>query len=106
MNIKLVLFLFFAILEGKTAMCQTKTRIGSTVPNFTSFQRKFTGTGYLLPPINQTVYTQHGKEKQPFFCEIESRVEKKWNQSFKFRLGSTEMVDYLEQKPNAKWPFK
>jgi hypothetical protein len=36
-----------------------------------------------------------------FFCRQEIKLEKAIKIPFKFRLGSVQMVDYLEQKPNS-----
>jgi hypothetical protein len=36
-----------------------------------------------------------------FFCRQEIKLEKALKIPFKFRLGSVQMVDYLEQKPNS-----
>ena len=43
-------------------------------------------------------------EKLPFFCRMEYRLGKKTILPFKFRLGSVEYVDWLEQKPGCT-PF-
>jgi hypothetical protein len=36
-----------------------------------------------------------------FFCKQEIKLEKAIKIPFKFRLGSVQMVDYLERKPNT-----
>lgn len=36
-----------------------------------------------------------------FFCKNELLMEKATNIAFRFRLGSQDYVDYLEQKPNS-----
>lgn len=40
-------------------------------------------------------------EELPFFCRIEYRLGKTTAIPFKFRLGSVEYVDWLEQKPGC-----
>ncbi|MBK8922940.1 MAG: hypothetical protein IPM81_15750 [Saprospirales bacterium] len=37
----------------------------------------------------------------PFFCRLEHRLDKKNRVPLKFRLGSVDYVDWLEQKPNV-----
>lgn len=61
---------------------------------------------FLLNPVSCTVisadfYTQNFG----FFCKKELQFEKATKIPLRFRLGSLQHNDYLEQKPNAVNPF-
>lgn len=60
----------------------------------------------VLSPASRRViaadfYTQH----VGFFCKKELQFEKATKIAVRFRLGSLQYNDYLEQKPNAVNPF-
>ena len=53
-----------------------------------------------LAPV-KPVFTLSPYRPEAFFCRQELLLEKRFLLPIKFRLGSVNFVDYLEQKPNA-----
>ena len=51
-----------------------------------------------LSVLQPDFYSKH----LTFFCEKELLIEKSTSIPFRFRLGSLEYTNYLEQKPNAR----
>ncbi len=55
---------------------------------------------FLLNPVPASFYSNN----LGFFCQKELKLEKLTSVPFRFRLGSLDYVNYLEQKPNALKP--
>jgi hypothetical protein len=51
----------------------------------------------LISPVTKDFYSQH----LSFFCRKELQIEKATSIPLRFRLGSLQYTDYLEQKPNS-----
>ena len=51
--------------------------------------------------LSPSFYSSH----LSFFCSNELKLEKFTPVPFRFRLGSLDHVNYLEQKPNAQKPY-
>lgn len=84
-----IFLLSFLFLGVKNELCAQLNKTDSLVLNSiynSSIQRNCN----LLKPT-----------KQPFFCALETKIERKTQIPVKFRLGTVQYVDYLENKPNT-----
>jgi len=57
------------------------------------------------PAIFSMIGADHYTQHFGFFCKMELQLEKASKIPLRFRLGSLPYNDYLEQKPNAVYPF-
>lgn len=95
---KIFLSLFVFLLISAASFCQTafpavtgKTVFRKMTPVASYDKNQNISTAMLVSP---SFYTEH----LAFFCRQEMKLEKLTKIPFKFRLGSVEMVDYLEGK--------
>jgi hypothetical protein len=58
-------------------------------------------TGFLAQPVPKNYYTRH----LGLFCRKEWQLEKAVSLPLRFRLGSLEYVNWMEQKPNTFKPY-
>lgn len=68
-------------------------------PGFNSFRLPASVVG--SSPVSSCMLRGSVTFSKPFFCRLEDQLGKRVQVPVKFRLGSVEYVDWLEQKPNA-----
>jgi hypothetical protein len=71
-----------------------------TVPFDQSSEKMYKIMPVVLTPVPISFYSTH----IGFICQQESKLEKWSPVPFRFRLGSPEYVNWMEQKPNAVRP--
>lgn len=93
-----------------TAVIAVKAQSGDTIPGLKASILKIpvlTPKSHFVPvlyksnfKINKKVpdFQSPSNVKQPFFCQLESKLEKKSGMPIRIRLGSVDYVDYLEGK--------
>ncbi len=93
--------IFFSLLSGMAAMGQ-----GLHLPDKHRAVSDTTGAAPVslsnlkpAPSIKYNYYQSLGTA-----CKVELKLEQATKVPFRFRLGSLQQTDYLEQKPNAQKP--
>lgn len=86
--------------EFSSARQYVKESKKKTGINFSEAKRPvYEGSLFCRAQITADFYTRHFG----FFCKKELQFEKATKIPFRFRLGSLQYNDYLEQKPNAAY---
>jgi hypothetical protein len=71
-------------------------------PSWFSLQNPLLTTGYALPGTLPVLPSSFYCNSLGIICKKEMQLEKITTVPFRFRLGSLDYVNYLEQKPNAR----
>jgi hypothetical protein len=86
-----------------------KTVVNKPLTNYLFLNKQPITMQENLPQINSIVtpgnFSSEYMNRLGFFCQKELQLEKLTNIPFRFRLGSLDYVNYLEQKPNVLKPF-
>jgi len=94
----LFLLFFVAVVKATAQHAYVPSKAASSKD--TTKQEAITKPVLLKPvPVSYNYYNHLGAA-----CKVEFKLEKATSIPFRFRLGSLQQTDYLEQKPNARKP--
>ena len=91
-SFRYIFLVIMSISVSEVAFAQQKQQSVDYPTHFTAWFPKHEITTY--PDVRFVVPRVH----QAFFCRVESKIEKKSNVGFRFRLGSLDYVNMLENK--------
>ena len=108
-RIKTVLLILCFAMSGTSLISQSlakervQTPLGLTIPSFESklflfqnFPEKISSSAGSVPSFKPPLEFHF---HEPFFCRVDSSLDKKVKMPLRFRLGSLDYVNSLERKP-------
>lgn len=89
------------LLLATVAQAQTALKLQERVSSKDSLKKIYPpfAEGFKPVPVKYNYYQSLGAA-----CKVEWKLEQATKVPFRFRLGSLQQTDYMEQKPNAQKP--